>query len=104
MENLTEYSIIPVAIVALFGVGLYGLLIQRNLIKIVVALQILIKAAMIAMVFAGRVNNNVAVGGSMAMNVIVADTIVAVVALALATQVRKHIGSLDVKDISELRR
>ncbi len=104
MENLTSFSIIPVAIIGLFGIGLYGLLIQRNLIKIVVALQILIKGAMIAMVFAGKANNNVALGGSMAMNVIVADTIVAVVALALATQVRKYAGTLDVKDISKLRR
>jgi NADH-quinone oxidoreductase subunit K len=40
----------------------------------------------------------------MALTVIVADTIVAVVGLALAVQVRKAVGSLDLKDLTSLRR
>ena len=37
-----------------FGVGLYGLLVSRNLIKLLVVLQILGKAAILALVLAGR--------------------------------------------------
>jgi hypothetical protein len=36
--------------------------------------------------------------------VIVADTIIAVVALALAVQVRRRFGTLDIKSLSTLRR
>jgi NADH-quinone oxidoreductase subunit K len=44
------------------------------------------------------------VGASLALTVIVADTIVAVVGMALAVQVRRHFGTLDIKALSTLRR
>jgi NADH:ubiquinone oxidoreductase subunit K len=40
----------------------------------------------------------------MALTVIVADTIVAVVGLALAVQVRHRLGTLDIKALSTLKR
>jgi len=86
------------------GIGLYGLLIARNLIKLVIALQILAKAAALALVIAGQISGHMNVGQSMALTVIVADTIVAVVGLALAVQVRQHFGTLDIKELSTLKR
>ena len=91
-------------VLALLGVGFYGLLAVRNLIKVVVALQILVKGAMVALVAAGQMTGQVQVAQSMALTVIVADTIVAVVALALAVQVRRCLGTLDIQALSTLRR
>jgi NADH:ubiquinone oxidoreductase subunit K len=93
-----------IAVMGLIGVGLYALLISRNMIKLVVALQILVKGAMLGLVLAGRINGQIALAQSMAVTVIVADTIVAVVALALIVQVRRHFGSLDIKALTTLRR
>jgi NADH:ubiquinone oxidoreductase subunit K len=84
-------------------VGFYGLLITRNLIKIVMVLQILVKAVILALVLAGKLSGNLGLGQSTASTVIVADTIVAVVGLALAVQVRRRFGTLDVPKISTLR-
>ncbi len=92
------------AVISLMAVGLYALLITRNLIKIVVALQIMVKGAMIAMIAAGQASGKPVLGASMALTVIVADTIVAVVAMALSVQVRRKFGTLDVKALSTLRR
>lgn len=100
--SITNVTIIVV--LGLLGVGLYGLLMVRNLIKVVVALQILVKGAMLALVVAGYAVQNVPLGQSMAVTVIVADTIVAVVALALAVQVRRCFGTLDIKALTTLRR
>jgi NADH-quinone oxidoreductase subunit K len=97
-------SILLVAIIGLLAVGLYAVLISRNLIKIVVGLQILVKGAMLAMIAAGQLAGQVAVGESLALTVIVADTIVAVVGLALAVQVRRRFGTLDVRALSMLKR
>jgi NADH-quinone oxidoreductase subunit K len=91
-------------VLALIGVGLYSLLFTRNLIRVVVALQILGKGAMLLLVIAGRVNGQVNIGQSMALTVIVADTIVAVVALALAVQVRRRFGTLDLTCLTSLKR
>ena len=97
-------QIILVGVLGLLGVGLYGLLICRNLIKIVIALQILVKAVVLALVVAGRAGGQINLGQSLATTVIVADTIVAVLGLALAVQVQRHVGTLDVTTLSTLRR
>jgi len=81
----------------LVGVGLYGLLILRNLIQIVIALQILAKGAALALVWAGNVAGQPQLGQSLALTVIVADTMVAVVALALALQIHRRFGTLDIR-------
>ena len=96
-------NIILFGVVALLSVGFYGLLITRNLIKVVMVLQILVKGAILALVLAGGLSGNMGLGASTAATVLVADTIVAVVALALAVQVRRRFGTLDVPKISTLR-
>ena len=101
--NFTPLNVILIGIAGLLGVGFYGLLITRNLIKVVMMLQILIKAVVLALVFAGKVSGNLGLGQSTAATVIVADTIVAVVGLALTVQVRRRFGTLDVPQISTLK-
>jgi NADH:ubiquinone oxidoreductase subunit K len=101
--NMTSLNIVLVGIAALFGVGLYGLLITRNLIKIVMVLQILVKGVILSLVFAGKLSGNLGLAQSIAATVIVADTIVAVVGLALAVQVRRRFGTLDAPQISTLK-
>ena len=96
--------VVGAAVLILLGIGFYGMLISRNLIKVIVAMQILVKGAMLALILAGRMAGQVNVGQSLAITVIVADTIVAVIALALAVQVRRRFGTLDVKSLTTLRR
>ncbi len=96
-------QIVLVGVIGLLGIGLYGLLVIRNLIKMVVALQILVKAAVLALVAAGDASGHVNLGQSLAATVIVADTLVAVVGIALAVQVRRRFGTLDVKALSTLK-
>lgn len=93
-----------VIILGLVGIGLYALLAVRNLIKMIIALQILVKGVLVAFILAGRLQGEMALAQSMALTVIIADTIVAVVGLALAVQIRRHVGTLDVKALTTLRR
>ena len=102
--DINTSMVIYTAVIGLFGIGLYCLLITRNLIRVIVALQILVKGVMLALVFVGQVQGQPSVGQSMALTVIVADTLVAVIGLALAVQVKRHVGSLDVAEISKLKR
>jgi NADH:ubiquinone oxidoreductase subunit K len=101
--TVSPLSIVLVGVIGLLSIGLYGLLITRNLIKVVIALQILVKAAILALVLAGRASGQLGLGQSLATTVIVADTMVAVVGLALAIQIQRRFGSLDVSAISTLR-
>ncbi len=101
--TVSPLSVVLVGVIGLLSIGLYGLLVTRNLIKVVIALQLLVKAAILALVLAGRASGQLGLGQSLATTVIVADTMVAVVGLALAIQIQRRFGSLDVSAISTLR-
>jgi NADH:ubiquinone oxidoreductase subunit K len=100
---ITPVTVGVAAVLGLFGVALYGLLIVRNLIKMVAVLQVLIKAAVLALVVAGNASGKINLSQSLAVTVIVADTIVAVIGLALAVQVQQRFGTLDLRDLKSLR-
>jgi NADH-quinone oxidoreductase subunit K len=102
--NISTPMVVFFCVLGLIGIGLYGMMLIRNMIKIVVALQILVKGTMLALVLAGHLSGQLHLGQSLALTVIVADTIVAVIGLSLAVQVRRHIGTLDIKSLSNLRR
>jgi NADH-quinone oxidoreductase subunit K len=93
-----------VGVLGLLGIGLLGLLVTRNLIQVVVGLQVLVKGALLALILAGKLSGQVQTGQAITLTVIVADTIVSVVALALAVQVRRQFGTLDLQALSTLRR
>jgi NADH:ubiquinone oxidoreductase subunit K len=99
---MTLLQITIIGVLGLIGIGLYGLLITRNLIKVVVALQVLVKGALLALVAAGTASGKINLGQSLAVMVIVVDTVVAVIGLALALQVKRRMGTLDVKELSTL--
>ena len=86
----------------LLGIGLYGLLVIRNMIKMIIAIQLMVKGAMLAFVAAGGLNGQLNVGQSLALTVITADTIVAIIALALAIRIQQRNGTLDVDEVMEL--
>ena len=101
--SLSLFSSAFIGVIGLLGIGFYGLMICRNLIKIVIALQILVKAALLGLIAAGNLNGQINLSQSMALTVIVADTIVAVMGIALGVQIRRRIGTLDVHELSSLK-
>jgi NADH-quinone oxidoreductase subunit K len=101
--KVSPITILLAGVLALLGVGFYGLMASRNLIKIVVALQILVKAALLGLITAGNASGKINLSQSLAVTVIVADTIVAVIGMALAVQIRRQLGTLDLQVLSKLR-
>lgn len=101
--NLSPINLALVGVLGLFAIAVYGLLVKHHLLKLVIALQILGKAAILALVAGGSAADRLQLGQSVALTVIVADTIAGVVALALAVQVQRHFGTLDVRRLSTLK-
>jgi NADH-quinone oxidoreductase subunit K len=96
--------IVILAILSLASVGFYCLLATRNLIKVIVGLQLIVKGVALAFVLAGNLTGKISLSQTMALTVIVADTIVAVVGLSMAVQIRHKLGTLDTKALSSLKR
>lgn len=103
MTFFTPTSVAMIVVIGLLVIGVYGLLVTRNLIKLVAVLQVLVKSAVLALVLAGKLSGQPILGQSLAVTVIVADTVVAVIGLALAVRVRLRSGSLDLGDLSSLK-
>lgn len=100
---MTQLQLSFGVIFILLGIGFYALLISRHLIKIIIGLQIMVKAAILALVIAGEAAGQLEMAQSIALTVIVVDTIVAVLALALTVQIKRSTGTLDTVDLSRLR-
>ena len=97
---LSTWQMILIGMVGLLAVALYTLLAAQHLIRLIIALQLLGKAAILGLVAAGDVSAQPVLGESLALTVIVADTVVAVIGLALAVQVQRRFGTLDVAALS----
>lgn len=102
--TISAVNLLLIAVLVLFGLGLYALLTMRNLVRLLLALQVMVKGIIILIIVAGNVQNQMGTAQSMALTFIIADTIVAVLGMALAVQVKRVTGSLDTKEISKLRR
>lgn len=101
--TISVLTVGEVLVLGLLAVGFYALLASRNLIKVVIGLQILVKGAVLALMLAGSANGQIQVAQSLAVTVIVADTVVAVIGMALAVQIRRRTGTMDVRRLSILR-
>jgi NADH:ubiquinone oxidoreductase subunit K len=95
--TLTPFDLGIVAVVALIGIGLYGLMVLRNLVKMIIALQSAAKGAVLALILAGIASNQLNLAQSLAATVILVDTLVAVIGLALAVQLHRTYGTIDLK-------
>ncbi len=102
--SISAPVVVLISVFSLVGTGLCCLLITRNLIKVVVALQLLVKSVVLAFILAGNLTGQMNTAQTLSLTVIVADTIVAVIGLALAVQIRLKTGTLDIKSLSSLKR
>ena len=90
-------------IILLLAIGLYALLVSRHLIKVIIALQIMVKAAILALVVAGEAVGRIHLAQSLGISRLQVDTIAAVLALALVVQIKRRTGSLDTAELATLR-
>ncbi|MHC1739582.1 MAG: NADH-quinone oxidoreductase subunit NuoK [Anaerolineaceae bacterium] len=104
MNQFPVAFIVILSVLSLAGVGFYCLLATRNMIKVIIGLQLMIKGVAMAFILGGNLTGKMDLAQTMALTVIVADTIVAVVGLAFSVQVRHRLGTLDIKALSTLKR
>jgi NADH-quinone oxidoreductase subunit K len=86
----------------LFSLGLIGLLVRRNLILVLMSLEVMLNAAGLAFVTAGS-RWHQADGQVMFMFILAMAAAEVAVGLALLLQVYRRFKSLDVDELSEMR-
>jgi NADH-quinone oxidoreductase subunit K len=89
--------------IALFVIGLIGLLTQRRVIKQVFALKIMLQGVSLALIQTGRLHNDLFSAQSMVISALIVESVVMAVGLALIVNVYRHYPSGDVDDLIRLR-
>jgi NADH:ubiquinone oxidoreductase subunit K len=93
-------DLIVIGFLILFGVGAYALLTRSNLLQMIVGMQILTKAGLVAIVWAANRAGQPDLGQVLGMIIIAADTVTVILAVALALQIYKRYATLDIRQIS----
>jgi NADH-quinone oxidoreductase subunit K len=86
----------------LFSLGLTSLLVRRNLLFVLMSLEVMLNAAGLAFIVAGS-RWQQADGQVMFLFILAVAAAEVAVGLALVFQIYRHFGSLDVDELSEMR-
>jgi len=90
-------------IVMLFIIGLYYMLVTYNLIRVLIGLELLIKAVTLLIVAVGYISGYTALTQALVITMIVIEVVVMVVAMGVVIGIRSHTGSLDTRKVSDLK-
>ena len=97
MSVLSGVILLAALLIAITAI--YCLLRSRNLIRIIIAVEILMKAVTLLLVFAGYLANNVALTQAFVITMIVIEAVVAVVAVGLIINLQNKNNSLDARHL-----
>jgi len=89
--------------VLLFLIGLLCLLMQRNAIKQVIGLKIMLQGVTLGLVHAGHVLGDMRLAQTMVISALVVETVVIAIAVALIVNVFRRYPSGDIDRLDRLR-
>jgi NADH:ubiquinone oxidoreductase subunit K len=90
-------------VVLLFIIGLYCILATHNLIRVLIGLEILIKAVTLLIIAVGQASGNTALAQALAVTIIVIEVVIMTVAVGVVLGVHRHTNALDARDIRKLK-
>ncbi len=92
-----------IASLLLFVIGLGGLLTQRNVIKQVLCIKIMLQGVTLGLIHAGRLSQDLHFAQAMVVSALIVESVVIAVALALIVNIFRHYPSGDVDRLDRLR-
>lgn len=92
-----------VFIIALAVTALYCILFSRNLIRILIGLELLIKAVTLLIALVGHLTGHMAQAQTMIITLIVIEVVVIAVAAGIVIGAQRHNQSLDVRMLRNLK-
>lgn len=88
-----------IIVVLMFIIGAYCIMATRNLIRILIGIEILIKAVTLLLILVGYVTNNMALTQTLVITLIVIEVVMMVVAGGVVVSIFRHSGSIDTKEL-----
>jgi NADH-quinone oxidoreductase subunit K len=101
MSFLLAILIIGTALI--FVTGIYSLLVTRNLIRILLSLDILTKGVTLMLIGAGYINGNMATAQAYVITIIILEVVLLVIATGIVLGVYRSNGTLDTHKLNNLK-
>ena len=92
-----------IAGVVLILTGCFELIRTRHMLKIIIALELAIKAVSMFLALGGWLNGNMPVAESLIVSVIVIEVVVATVLSGIAISIYHKYGSMDIRALNNLK-
>ncbi len=92
-------SVIFTTVVLLYIIGFYYLITTRNLIRILIAIEVIAKGVTLTLIYVGKLTGQMATAQSMVITLIIIEVVVMAVAAGIIIGISMHTNSLDVRDI-----
>lgn len=90
-------------VIILIFIGLYCLLTMKNIIKLLIGLEVFSLGISLAIIATGFAKKNIMLAQSIMISFIVIEVAVIAVALGIVINIYKHTGSLDIRKITKLK-
>ena len=90
-------------IIMLFIAGLYCILVTRNLMRVLIGLELLTKAVTLLLIVAGYAVGRVALVQAVVITLIVIEVVVIAVMAGVILSIYRHTGSLDAGNLKTLK-
>lgn len=97
------FAILIVAVVLVLGVGAYSLIVTRNLMRILLSVEILMKGATLLLIGAGYITGDMATAQAFVITVIIIEVVLLVVATGIVLGVYKANGTLNTRELNNLK-
>lgn len=104
MFNIANlFTVNMIFVVLLFVVGLYTLLVSKNLLRMLIGYEIMAKGVTLAIVSAGSANGKIEFSQTLAITVIVIEVVFVAIALALVMLAQRKNKSLSIRRMTNLK-
>lgn len=97
------FSLFVIAAILLLVIGIYSLVVTRNLMRILLSLEILTKAVTLLMIGVGYMTGKLAEAQTYVITIIIIEVMLLVISTGILFGVYKANGSLDTKSLNNLK-
>lgn len=87
----------------LFAIGIYCILATYNLIRVLIGIEILIKAVTLLIIVCGYKSGNLALAQALVITIIVIEVVIITIAAGVVLGIHRHNNSLDARNIRKLK-
>lgn len=91
------------AIILLLITGFYCLLVTRNLIRVLIALEVLTKSVTLLLIVAGKLTGQASLAQAFVITLIIVEVVVVAVAAGIVLGVYRHNNTLDIRKLRNLK-